>query len=328
MPTTRRTLLRSASPAQRRYLRSLVAERTTESMGDVLTAEVERALNGFEVRTDLIDRVMATPRVTTNATSSPAAGNRTGEEIPGPSRDNRAGRMLHAGGIEATVTNVDGTHTTIRVRTQRPTSRRGWANAAPTDEGARTNITVLGRRIGWINVDAATARWTLTLRTRDERTANAVHALINYCAGLPSDLRVQEASRCGRCMRTLTDPVSIERGIGPECYGRDTGSQHAPVGSVDVRIQADASPLQQAINRMSEQARVAAERIREIAPELVVAEPETIAPVTVVDAPPVRVVSERNIERARDLIAEALDAYHGETDCDFAMSIFNQLAAR
>jgi len=31
------------------------------------------------------------------------------------------------------------------------------------------------------------------------------------------DLNVFHAGRCGRCGRELTDPVSIERGIGPEC---------------------------------------------------------------------------------------------------------------
>lgn len=32
---------------------------------------------------------------------------------------------------------------------------------------------------------------------------------------------------CCYCGKPLTDPVSIERGIGPECYGRHTGSKSA-----------------------------------------------------------------------------------------------------
>lgn len=33
--------------------------------------------------------------------------------------------------------------------------------------------------------------------------------------------------RCSFCGHALRDPVSIERGIGPECYGRHTGSRSA-----------------------------------------------------------------------------------------------------
>jgi hypothetical protein len=35
------------------------------------------------------------------------------------------------------------------------------------------------------------------------------------------------ATRCSRCARKLTDPVSVERGLGPECYGLPTGSKMA-----------------------------------------------------------------------------------------------------
>jgi hypothetical protein len=39
-------------------------------------------------------------------------------------------------------------------------------------------------------------------------------------------LSCAEEARCGKCGRALTDPVSIARGIGPECYGASTGSAH------------------------------------------------------------------------------------------------------
>jgi hypothetical protein len=53
---------------------------------------------------------------------------------------------------------------------------------------------------------------------------------------------VQVESRCGRCTRQLTDPVSIARGIGPECFGRDTGSRH--VTAADIQDAAAASSQQ------------------------------------------------------------------------------------
>jgi len=37
---------------------------------------------------------------------------------------------------------------------------------------------------------------------------------------------LQEEAYCGKCGRTLTDPESIARGIGPECFGQMTDSQH------------------------------------------------------------------------------------------------------
>lgn len=34
---------------------------------------------------------------------------------------------------------------------------------------------------------------------------------------LPDNIEVLHFNKCGRCNRPLTDPVSIKRGIGPEC---------------------------------------------------------------------------------------------------------------
>lgn len=38
-------------------------------------------------------------------------------------------------------------------------------------------------------------------------------------------VEVVESDNCGMCGRTLTDPESIARGIGPECFGRATGTR-------------------------------------------------------------------------------------------------------
>lgn len=37
---------------------------------------------------------------------------------------------------------------------------------------------------------------------------------------IPATLAVYHEGRCGRCARPLTDPVSIEIGLGPECRKR------------------------------------------------------------------------------------------------------------
>jgi hypothetical protein len=276
--------------------------------------------------------------------------------------------MLAAGGIEATVTTPSGEHVTIRVNTIRR-SGSGWANCAPTDDNARTNIKVLGGKVGWVNVErvsATTYRWVLTLTTRDEQIKDAVRALFNYCGGAPADTgyRVQEASRCGRCLRTLTDPVSIDRGIGPECYGRDTGSRHA---TVDVtlsgldRVSSEARAASEALSTMGQmmadsRQRVAAEHARlqrerehdaefarrerlqeeRAALDGMLAESRlafaATAPRSVIqplmDSVGRTSVPDNDKQRARDLIAEALDAFCTDEDRDFAMRTFDQLAAR
>jgi hypothetical protein len=71
---------------------------------------------------------------------------------------------------------------------------------------------------------------------RDERGAAP---LVRYAAGValryawtgsvptPANGTVEamEAAKCGRCGATLVDPESVERGLGPECAGKATGSR-------------------------------------------------------------------------------------------------------
>jgi hypothetical protein len=52
---------------------------------------------------------------------------------------------------------------------------------------------------------------------------------------------VAEMELCGRCGRELTDPESIERGIGPECMKKQTKSRSARAAAL-----ADAAPAEQA----------------------------------------------------------------------------------
>lgn len=47
-------------------------------------------------------------------------------------------------------------------------------------------------------------------------------ALANLDAGkMPEQLEFWHEGRCSRCARVLTDPASIERGVGPECAKKD-----------------------------------------------------------------------------------------------------------
>jgi hypothetical protein len=218
MPATH-TTTRPLSPRQARFIASLAAERVVpETMGDAVR-RADAGVLPIHAASELITTLLDAPR---NDVAADA------EVMVTPSDQTRAGRMLNAGGVEATVTLINGEHVTLQVRSRKPQGR-GWTNCAPTDEGARITLRAFGNKVGWVNVVGGA--WKVTLRSRNLAVRQAVHALFEYAnngqtAGAE---RVQESSRCGRCMRTLTDPVSIARGIGPECYGRGTGSRAARI---------------------------------------------------------------------------------------------------
>lgn len=347
MPATTSSL-RPASERQANFIRTLVAERTPESLAP-LAAEIETFTVYGTIRRDLIDRLMAIPRRANSATVNGVANGGRGEVVPAPSTGTRAGRMLLAGGIEATATLDSGQHVTVQIRT-RKRSGRGWTNAALGEQDSRTSISVLGSKIGWLNV-AADGSLLLSLRTRRLEYRVAIEAIFQYAAGRSTGTtRVQEASRCGRCFRTLTDPVSIDRGIGPECFGRDTGSQHVAAerraAGQDVRPEPTTRPslstlAADAEGRAAEdrmhaafaEAEQAAERAAyeaEMEQERQMQALEMVADaLTIPQATTRRVDSTAtDVARARDLIAEALDGYFGEPELSFALGIFDQLAGR
>jgi hypothetical protein len=364
MPATS-SRLRPASERQRNFIRSLMAERSDESLAP-LAAELQTFVVSGTIRSDLIDRLLAIPRRSNGATAGTTQQG-IGEVVPAPSTGMRAGRMLLAGGIEATATLDDGRHVTVQIRT-RKRSGRGWTNAALGEQDSRTSISVLGSKVGWLNVDAD-GRVLLTLRTRREEYLVAINALLNYAAGNPTgSVRVQEASRCGRCFLPLTDPVSIDRGIGPDCFGRDTGSQHVAAerraAGQDVRPEPTTRPSLSTLaadaegraergqsleewGGMVDEGRAAEDRMHaqfaaaEQAAERAAYEAEMEqdrqmqALETVADALTIPQATSRRVDssatdaaRARDLIAEALDAYFGEPETSFALGIFDQLAGR
>lgn len=330
---------RLATPAQMNYIAALLGERdlTAVNAQQRLAIEAHRAgVLNISAASALINTLSALPRLHApvgRATEAQRIHGNT-EQVATPSFKTRAGRMLQAGGIEASITMPDGQHVTVRVSSRAPRGR-GWANCGPSDLNARVNITVLGRKVGWLNVDALTGGWFVTFRTRNVAVKDAIRVMFNYAAGNVDETgnmgayRVQEANRCGRCFRTLTDPVSIDRGIGPECYGRTTGSHHvrveanttatpepratAPTATATFRRETieQAQAFAEASNAVTEAARVATRSMGQIAEQL------SDAPV------------EDEIQAARDLIVEALDAYEGGVTAGMnALAVFDKLARR
>jgi hypothetical protein len=71
-------------------------------------------------------------------------------------------------------------------------------------------------------------------RRADSQRVNAATLAAHWLNGgltgsnpeLPLGYLFQEESYCGKCGRALTDPESIDLGIGPECNRRQTASHH------------------------------------------------------------------------------------------------------
>lgn len=87
---------------------------------------------------------------------------------------------------------------------------------------------------GWVgSLDLRSGEWREP-RDADHLTAAGLWAAKRIFAwahgadnGLLEKVDLLMALECHTCGRTLTDPESIERGEGPECFGRRTGSKHA-----------------------------------------------------------------------------------------------------
>lgn len=158
--------------------------------------------------------------------------------------DHRAGRMLEAligssnkgAKVVLTVDLASGEgsryHQTFSVRT--------WTTRDTNQQMLSVEVTGSGsyesgiRPIKMYHVNLDNLRVS---RANDPRNADALlryaaDAALAYAwlgeAGLPvpgnGTVTVMEESTCGHCGKALTDPVSIERGVGPTCLAKATGT--------------------------------------------------------------------------------------------------------
>lgn len=142
--------------------------------------------------------------------------------------ETRARRMLEAGNVKITVkSRKTGEHITVDFQSRRKENGR-WRPVHPRD-ASHIFIKVphpgggFGDQIGTLYPN-----WEFRSPAHaDLKRIWAAQAAWNWIMGVDRlDAEFSEASECGRCRRELTDPESIARGIGPECLGKLTGSQH------------------------------------------------------------------------------------------------------
>lgn len=161
-----------------------------------------------------------------------------------PDMATRAGRMMAAGRCKVTMVNqanVPQTHVTIlfqsvadnRDRTAFPDVNKNWVDCqladathvfaeVPTPSGQWND------KIGTYYPKSRDGRW-YDADNADPQRVRAAFLCAAWLEGQtsPPNLKFMESTECGVCGLELTDPVSVERGIGPTCYGRLTGSKHA-----------------------------------------------------------------------------------------------------
>jgi hypothetical protein len=133
--------------------------------------------------------------------------------------------MLAGGQLTLTITSLaSGEHMTLTYRSKTRTDG-GWNSARLEDASfCFVGLHSTRERIGTYYPKTGTFR---AVQGADPRMVWGAMAGLLAASGKPhAQARFQEESRCGICSRELTDPVSIDRGIGPECYAKQTGSQH------------------------------------------------------------------------------------------------------
>jgi hypothetical protein len=127
-------------------------------------------------------------------------------------------QFIFAGKAVFTVSNGDGKHYTYMVATVKDRFR---------DDGNVSFVSVLTgpdntkdySYIGMLDGTnfRATSKSVLPATSEPSRVFSwAVRQVYNQTP-LPESYEITHAGRCGRCARLLTEPVSLETGIGPEC---------------------------------------------------------------------------------------------------------------
>jgi hypothetical protein len=142
-----------------------------------------------------------------------------------PDGGSRASQRLQAGALTVTVSSKKTMrHITLRLRCRRKGQSGAWATV-PYDQATHLFI----EDYDWETIATMyPATGVLYFAPKTTEAARwCVEAIFRYVNGdygveRQAELAVEDI--CIRCGRPLTDPQSIERGYGPECFGMATES--------------------------------------------------------------------------------------------------------
>lgn len=131
--------------------------------------------------------------------------------------------FILAGNAVFTLTSLaSGDHYTFRVsqaKDEHGTPQERWF--AEVETGYRDF-----RYLGMVDQATGVRRTKATRYSDDAGCMKALRWFLRAALGghLPDKVEVRHEGRCGRCGRELTEPTSIDRGIGPDCWERMGGS--------------------------------------------------------------------------------------------------------
>ena len=150
-----------------------------------------------------------------------------------PNLDRRAGRMLSRGRLTATVTShKTGQHITIHAKCctndkDAPYGKKWPGCSKRRNQPRPTHVFLTAGEHDKVGTFYPQTGKFYADRNADPARVYAAKLVLMYATeDTAFQSEVVESDNCGKCGRTLTDPVSIARGIGPECYGQETGSSH------------------------------------------------------------------------------------------------------
>jgi len=142
-------------------------------------------------------------------------------------------QFFTGGNATFTVQNPSGEYYTFKIKQPNPNKSlrfRGQAKdtipffanllTGPDNENSFTYL-------GMVNPDTGDVK--LTRASRYNETSEPVAVLrwaLSKAFGdkqIPDGYQIRHEGKCGCCGRTLTVPESLDRGIGPECWGRISG---------------------------------------------------------------------------------------------------------
>ena len=128
--------------------------------------------------------------------------------------------FIRSGRAIFTISNGKGDHFTYRVNRKEDRSKEGnyvYFASLLTGPNNLTDYTYMGL----LHSHCLAFRITQGSKVKEDAQSVKVFRwmlrILDCKTTLPEGYKIQHEGRCGRCAKTLTDPLSIEIGIGPHC---------------------------------------------------------------------------------------------------------------